>query len=100
MTKTMHTQKRVAGTPVNFLFTRFAPKRILLSLFILSLFWGTTHAQTILQQGDIAIVGLTANVGSGTDRISFVCFKDITTGTVIDMAENWRHHSCRHHDHL
>ncbi|PHN06416.1 T9SS type B sorting domain-containing protein [Flavilitoribacter nigricans] len=59
-------------------------------------------AQTILQPGDLAVVGLASNTGGdlgnctpdgsgqflGRDRVSFVCFKDITNGTVIDITDN------------
>lgn len=48
----------------------------------------------ILTQGDIVVVGVCSNIAtcvggsSGDDEISFVCFKDITTGTTIDMTDN------------
>ena len=49
----------------------------------------------VLSQGDIAVVGVCSNIAScvggtsaGDDEISFVCFKDITTGTEIDMTDN------------
>ena len=57
-------------------------------------------AQTTLVPGDLAIVGVATNVGddlsvscetgasSGRDRIYFVCFKDIATGTVLDFTDN------------
>lgn len=49
--------------------------------------------QTTLQPGDLAVVGVNAsNVGCGgistEDLISYVCFKDITPGTVIDLTDN------------
>ena len=43
---------------------------------------------TRLERGDLAIVGFNYNTGSGTDEISFVCFKDITPGTTLDFTEN------------
>ncbi len=51
----------------------------------------------VLSQGDFAVVGVCSNIASciggssaGDDEISFVCFKDITTGTTIDMTdEGW-----------
>ncbi len=49
----------------------------------------------VLEQGDLAVVGVCSNISScvsgtsgGDDEISFVCFKDITTGTEIDMTDN------------
>lgn len=49
----------------------------------------------ILERGDIAVVGLCSNISTcvsgtnpGDDEISFVCFKDITPGTVIDLTDN------------
>ncbi|MBK7554312.1 MAG: hypothetical protein IPI55_06885 [Flavobacteriales bacterium] len=48
---------------------------------------------TVLGRGDLVIVGVSANRGAcggntGDDEISFFCFKDITTGTVIDITDN------------
>ncbi|HFC00749.1 MAG TPA: hypothetical protein ENJ53_08090, partial [Phaeodactylibacter sp.] len=81
-------------------FIKFFP----LFLFSFFLFFSQkTHAQTTLEQGDLAIIGVNANNfgcpgggtgslgivgGNGEDIISFVCFKDITSGTVIDMTDN------------
>lgn len=59
-------------------------------------------SQTTLYPGDLAVLGLASNVGGltgncapggsgqlqGRDRISFVCFKDIQSGTTIDMTDN------------
>ncbi|MCD6367202.1 MAG: hypothetical protein J7L46_06660 [Bacteroidales bacterium] len=49
----------------------------------------------VLTQGDIVVVGICSNIAAcisgtsgGDDEISFVCFKDITTGTEIDMTDN------------
>ena len=48
----------------------------------------------VLTQGDIVVVGVCSNIAAcvggsaGDDEISFVCFKDITTGTEIDMTDN------------
>jgi hypothetical protein len=47
----------------------------------------------ILDYGDLAIVAVNANNNGcngteGLDEISFVCFKDITNGTTIDMTDN------------
>ena len=70
-----------------------------LFLFVL-LFFSTIElsSQTILQPGDLALVGLASNVGQcpqgandntrGRDLISFICFKDIEPGTVIDITDN------------
>ena len=43
---------------------------------------------TLLERGDLAIIAVNANTGDGDDEISFVCFKDLTSGTTIDMTEN------------
>jgi len=50
-------------------------------------------AQTVLEPGDIALVGLVANRSScgglgGEDEVSFVCFRDIEPGTEIDFTDN------------
>ncbi|MCX7861477.1 MAG: hypothetical protein N2449_00590 [Bacteroidales bacterium] len=51
-------------------------------------------SQTTLERGDLLILGVNANRNScdgaseGRDEISFVCFKDITTGTTIDITDN------------
>lgn len=53
--------------------------------------------QTILQPGDVAVVALAANTGdgspgctdaAGTDVLSLVVFRDIETGTTIDITDN------------
>ena len=78
--------------------------RLLFSLLIIFSFLDLTFyksfAQTILQPGDLAVIGLGANVGgnagdcntsngiSGRDLIAFVCFKDIESGTEIDITDN------------
>lgn len=50
---------------------------------------------TVLGRGDLAIVGINANNSSGgcspttgEDLISFFCFKDIATGTTLDLTDN------------
>ncbi|MBL7923097.1 MAG: T9SS type A sorting domain-containing protein [Bacteroidia bacterium] len=53
----------------------------------------TPGAGTLLKRGDFAIVGINANNGScgfnsGADEISFVCFRDISTGTTLDLTDN------------
>lgn len=60
-----------------------------------SLFFSlAVSAQTSFMTGDIAVVGVNANNSascgdtSGTDIISFVCFKDITNGTTLDLTDN------------
>lgn len=51
-------------------------------------------AQTSFMTGDIAVVGINANNttacgdSAGTDIVSFVCFKDFTTGTTLDITDN------------
>ncbi len=52
------------------------------------------NAQTVLRPGDLAIVGVNTNLSgcspeeSGSDEISFVCFKDIQPGTSIQLTDN------------
>jgi gliding motility-associated-like protein len=49
-------------------------------------------AQTKLIAGDLAIISVNANdaacSGNSIDRVSFVCFRDITTGTTLDITDN------------
>jgi hypothetical protein len=48
-------------------------------------------AQTTLTPGDLAIVGVNANnscITATADEISFICFKNITTNTQIDLTDN------------
>ena len=51
-------------------------------------FTSTVSAGTYLEPGDLAILGFNASTGSGGDEIVFVCFKDITVGTTIDITDN------------
>lgn len=72
----------------------------LVTLLICLIGLANTNGQTILQPGDLAVVGLASNVGGelggcsnqgqfqGRDRVSFVCFKDIQPGTAIDITDN------------
>ncbi|MCS6823960.1 MAG: T9SS type A sorting domain-containing protein [Cytophagaceae bacterium] len=65
---------------------------MILALFIL--LTNTLLSQTTLNRGDLLILGVNANrngcdgATEGRDEISFVCFKDITTGTTIDFTDN------------
>jgi len=43
--------------------------------------------QTIINPGDLVILGVDANLGGNPDEISFACFKDITTGTEIQITD-------------
>jgi hypothetical protein len=48
---------------------------------------------TILEKGDILVLAVNADNGlvsgiSGEDELSFVCFKDITNGTVFEITDN------------
>ena len=59
------------------------------------LFVNISQAQTILEGGDIAIMGVNAqnngcsgNSGSGEDVVTFVAFQDIVNGTLIDITDN------------
>lgn len=76
-------------------------KRFLFSFLLLHIhFFSSLSGQTILYPGDIAVLGLASNVGGemgnctsggqfqGRDRISFMAFKEIETGTVIDFTDN------------
>lgn len=75
--------------------------RVILILLIICIFFlPYSYSQTILLPGDLAVVGLASNVGGdlgqcsnegqfqGRDRVSFVCFKAIESGTVIDITDN------------
>lgn len=48
---------------------------------------------TILEKGDILVLAVNADNGlvsgiAGEDELSFVCFKDITNGTVFEITDN------------
>ncbi len=52
-----------------------------------------TYAQTSLLPGDLVVLGANANdndcsASSGSDIISFACFKTIEVGTLIDVIDN------------
>lgn len=52
---------------------------------------GLAVGQTPLFPGDLAVVGINANnscITATADEISFICFKDITTNTQIDITDN------------
>ena len=65
---------------------------------ILFLATSTISAQTILQPGDLALLGIGANVREcrpeanddigGRDIVCFISFSDIETGTIIDITDN------------
>ncbi len=59
---------------------------------VLGLFNFTVHAQTRLYPGDLLVLQVNANnnacSGTQIDRISFVCFRDITPGTTLDLTDN------------
>ncbi len=53
----------------------------------------SSWTQTVLRPGDLAIVGVNANLGGcgatgGEDEISFIAFKDILPGTEIHFTDN------------
>lgn len=53
----------------------------------------TPGAGTLLKRGDFVVLGVNANDqtcsgGTGPDIISFMCFRDITTGTTLDITDN------------
>lgn len=49
---------------------------------------GYVQAQTTLTTGDIAIVGIAGCPAGSADKVSFFCFKAITTGTTLDLTDN------------
>jgi hypothetical protein len=64
-----------------------------LFFFLFFLLSATGSAQTVLYPGDIAILGVATDMGgcgfsAESDEFSFVCFRDITTGTSIDITDN------------
>ncbi len=67
-----------------------------LTFLILTLLYGTpwlSQAQTVLNPGDLVVVGVNANDVacnnvSGEDEISFMSFKDILPGTEIHFTDN------------
>ena len=67
-------------------------RSLAISLVVCCSFSHDLFSQTILNPGDLAVLGVNANLsgcGEGnTDEISFVCFKDITTGTQLDLTDN------------
>ncbi len=53
----------------------------------------TPGGGTLLKRGDFMVLGVNANntacgQPTGADEISFVCFRDISTGTTIDITDN------------
>jgi|GEM_PF-2192927 len=66
----------------------------LLLLILIGTGIGTAKSQTILQRGDLAVLGVNSNISSVStspyytkDEISFVCFKNITTGTELQLLD-------------
>jgi len=69
------------------------PLSLCLSWLIVLAFPLSLFTQTVLEPGDIALVGLVANREDcgglgGEDEVSFVCFRDIEPGTEIDFTDN------------
>ena len=63
-------------------------KKLLILIFYIH-FCLLASAQTFLTRGDLAIVGVNSTITpSSQDEISFVCFKDITNGTQIQITDN------------
>ena len=64
-------------------------KKIILIIIIGILFISKNYAQpTIINRGDLAILGVNAAYnGTSRDEISFVCFKDITPGTELQILD-------------
>ncbi len=46
------------------------------------------YTTTTLEKGDLAILAVNVDLGSGTDQIVFVCFEDILPGTTIYLTDN------------
>lgn len=73
----------------------------LLRYFFFSLLLATSTlatSQTILYGGDVVILGIQSDMGGcglppASDEISFMSFKDITTGTTIDITDNGYGHT-------
>src|SRR5690554_4052367 len=67
--------------------------RWIISAFVSGLLVQAT-AQTVFDPGDVVILGVNANnqscggASTGEDVISFVCFKDLETGTQLDFTDN------------
>ncbi len=75
------------------LFQSIKHKAAFLCFFLLAFFvLKNISAQTTLDRGDIAIIGVNAdndcNSAPSQDVVSFVAFKDITNGTVLDITDN------------
>ncbi len=63
----------------------------LFAFFFFTQVFSCITAQTVLQPGDLAVVGVNANLagcGAEGDLISFVCFRDIEPNTLIDLTDN------------
>lgn len=68
-------------------------KKFYVLFFLVALVLRPYAQGTILDQGDLVVVGVNANNGScgggtGEDRVSFISFVPITTGTVLHMTDN------------
>ncbi|MEL7121112.1 MAG: hypothetical protein AAFO07_16795 [Bacteroidota bacterium] len=67
--------------------------KVVMALLLCILAYTQTIGQTILQPGDLAIVGVNTNLSGcggdgGEDEISLICFKDIEPGTVLQFTDN------------
>lgn len=81
---------------MHFTFPMISGYRMLLTCLFLFPFF--LFAQTLLLPGDLVVAGLAANTGdgsgvdcaeaAGTDELSLVAFREIATGTVIDITDN------------
>ncbi len=69
-------------------------KLFLIYALLFQLIFLSGFSQATINRGDLLILGVNANRNGcdggteGRDEISFVCFKDITTGTQIDFTDN------------
>ena len=64
-------------------------KKNILLFLLFCIISNAVTSQTILNRGDIAILGVNVAVNKTTqDEIIFVCFKNITSGTEIQITDN------------
>lgn len=72
------------------MFMKFSYTLLTIGFLFLTKF---SFGQTVLAPGDIILVHMSADMGDcglepGSDEFSFFCFKDIETGTTIDITDN------------
>lgn len=63
-------------------------RNLVLTIIIVVLLISKSYAQpTIINRGDLAVLGVNAAFNGSRDQISFVCFKDITPGTELQIVD-------------